>query len=206
MDELFGYLLNNIVLGRSGRGHSCPAFEVMVQKFKRKQGLNSFCPRLLNKIIFVSGILEKLQCYRACHLSTFFESLEFRMIYPPGIELQYQHALFYFLKSHCISNVTFFRNLYLNYGMVIPYFRYTMPSDTQVAYYRWFSRDVIVAVLVDENKRSLTSAYCSSLLFLSVSPEVDCKPSISHIHIIYYYSTITPFYHIWSRERACYKA
>ena len=52
--------------------------------------------------------------------------------------------------------------------------------------YRWFSGYVIAAMLVDENKRSLISSFCSSnqqLYITSLLPtslEIGCKPPIEH--------------------------
>ena len=44
---------------------------------------------------------------------------------------------------------------------------------------RWFSRYVIAAMLVDENKRFLISSFCLYIVaLLSVSLEIGCKPPI----------------------------
>ena len=56
-------------------------------------------------------------------------------------------------------------------------------TATWVIHYRWFSRYVIAAMLVDENKRFLISSFCSStsnctLQHYYVSLEIGCKPPI----------------------------
>ena len=53
---------------------------------------------------------------------------------------------------------------------------------------RWFSRYVIAAMLVDENKRFLISSFCSStsnctLQHCYLSLEIGCKPPISKVNL-----------------------